>query len=614
MQTKIDLYQKTVPLAQLGIWEHNLLTGELYWNTIVRAIYEVAADFTPSLKQTLQFYPDKEAVRGLINQVLQTHQPKTGVFQLQAISGRVKWVRLRANVHLERDVCTTIHGTLEDITQERASIQANLAQEQQFHQAFDFAPIGMALVSLAGNWLKANDSLCQLLGYTEAELRQITFQEITFGDDLASDLNQMHRLLAGTIDRYSIEKRYIHKRGQLIWTLLHVSLVRDQQNTPLYFVSQIKDISERKNYIELLQWQRQRLDNIIQSTGVGTWEWDVPSDNVICNPRASAIVGYDPDELSDCQMTAWHKLIHPDDQLANTQLLTQCFQHQMDFYVSECRMRHKDGYWIWVEIRGKVMEWTSSGQPRFMLGTYLDIHARRSLQEEQRKTLTVVSNQNSRLLNFAHIVSHNLRSHAGNIQMLTDMLIQEVDEQERQEYITMLQLNATNLQETLLHLNEVINVQAVDKRSKKPVGLRHEVERILTILSEPLRQVEAQVQTEISEQLVVHYDPAYLESVLLNLVSNCIKYRHPDRVLSIRLVALPVAEGHQLQVIDNGVGIDLKRHGHKLFGMYKTFHGNADARGIGLFLIKHQIEAMAGQLSVESQVNAGTTFTVTIQA
>ena len=614
MQTKFKLYRRAVPLARLGIWERNLVTGELYWNDTVRDIYEVDPDFSPSPERNLMFYFDQAAAQHLIDAVFESHKPKTGKFQLRATSGTVKWVRIRANVHVEEGICTVLYGTVEDITEEVIMINTHLEREQRFEQAFDFAPIGMAMVSLEGNWLKVNNSICQLLGYAENELLQFTFQDLTYPDDLGSDLQQMHRLLAGMISRYSIEKRYIHKNGQLIWVLLNVSLVRDQQNTPLYFISQVKDISERKKHLDLLQRERQRLDNIIRSTGVGTWEWDIRTNQVICDARSLAILGYGSDELGNSDMTTWHSLIHPDDRQANALLLEQCFRRKLDFYASECRMFHKDGQWIWIEIRGKVIEWTEDDQPLLMLGTYMDIHERKSLEEEQKKMLEIVSEQNNRLLNFAHIVSHNIRSHAGNIQMLTDILTYEQDEQERKECTAMLLTNTTNLQETLVHLNEVIKVQGSDLKNKKPLNLLHEIERILIILSESLRQAQAQVHTEVSEQIEVRYDPAYLESILLNLISNCIKYRHPDRQLVINLKAIPNHGSIVLEVTDNGLGIDLSMHGHKLFGMYKTFHGNTDARGIGLFLTKSHVEAMNGRISAESAANVGTTFTIIIKS
>ncbi|WP_158617534.1 PAS domain S-box protein [Legionella sp. km772] len=118
--------------------------------------------------------------------------------------------------------------------------------QSRFHAAFDFAAIGMALVSLEGHFLKVNKSLCQLVGYSEEELLKLTFQDLTYQDDLGTDLKLVQQLLEGEILTYQLEKRYLHKKGTIIWTLLSVSLLRDKENNPLYFISQIQNIDARK--------------------------------------------------------------------------------------------------------------------------------------------------------------------------------------------------------------------------------------------------------------------------------------------------------------------------------------------------------------------------------
>ena len=129
----------------------------------------------------------------------------------------------------------------------RRKAEAKLREsEERFHGAFANAAIGMAIVSLEGRWLQVNRSLCEMIGYCESELLATTFQEITHPDDLETDLGYMRQLLAGEIPYYHLEKRYLHKQGHIVWILLSVSLVRDSEGNPLYFIAQIQDITERK--------------------------------------------------------------------------------------------------------------------------------------------------------------------------------------------------------------------------------------------------------------------------------------------------------------------------------------------------------------------------------
>ena len=115
-----------------------------------------------------------------------------------------------------------------------------------FKSAFEFAAIGMALVSPEGKWLRVNRSVCKITGYSEAEMLQRTFQDITHPDDLELDLENVRKMLAGEIETYQMEKRYYHKDGTIVWVLLSVSLVRTKSGEPLFFISQIQDITRQK--------------------------------------------------------------------------------------------------------------------------------------------------------------------------------------------------------------------------------------------------------------------------------------------------------------------------------------------------------------------------------
>ena len=121
-----------------------------------------------------------------------------------------------------------------------------LSPDALFQSAFEFAAIGMALVSPEGKWLRVNRSICKITGYSEAELLERTFQDITHPDDLDQDLEYVRKMLAGEIDTYQMEKRYFRKDGTIVWILLSVSLVRTKSGEPLFFISQIQDITRQK--------------------------------------------------------------------------------------------------------------------------------------------------------------------------------------------------------------------------------------------------------------------------------------------------------------------------------------------------------------------------------
>jgi diguanylate cyclase (GGDEF)-like protein/PAS domain S-box-containing protein len=167
--------------------------------------------------------------------------------------GNWVWLESRGRAVHDSDGALIELQTVErDITAERQTARELREAEERFRNAFDQAPIGKALVSPDGRFTRVNSALCRITGYPEADLLATTFQSLTHPDDLGADLERMQQVLDGSSDSYAIEKRYRHADGHYIWALLYVSVVRDETGVPLYFVSQIQDISEQKSAAERL--------------------------------------------------------------------------------------------------------------------------------------------------------------------------------------------------------------------------------------------------------------------------------------------------------------------------------------------------------------------------
>lgn len=175
-------------------------------------------------------------------------------------------------------------GTTTDITARTRVEEALRESEERFFNAFEHAAIGMALLAPDGRWLVVNRALCELVGYSAEELRSKTFQDITHPDDLESDLAHVRQLLAGEIRGYDMEKRYLHKRGDVVWILLSVSLVRDAESEPLYFVAQIQDITERKR-------AQEEIEQIYRYTPAGLFLFDRDYRFIRVNQRMADING-----------------------------------------------------------------------------------------------------------------------------------------------------------------------------------------------------------------------------------------------------------------------------------------------------------------------------------
>lgn len=615
MNHHLELYKKAAELANIGIWELNIKNNELFWDYITKKIFETGENYEPLLHEALALYvpsAEQDHVADELSKTILTGKALSSQFQIETFQGNIKWVEINSQAEFENDECTRLVGTIQDITTQKKLLKELELNHYKFLTAFDHAPIGMALVSPEGKWMKVNNNICKMLGYDREELMALTFQDLTHPDDLQADLDHVESLLNRTASTYTMEKRYFHKDGRIVWILLSVSLVWNSDDTPLYFISHIKDISDTKKNSERLKKERERLKNVIETTRIGTWEWNFTLNKVTNDERCYAMLGYAKKEIELSKIEVLQAIVHTDDAPMIRASLEGCFNRTNDYYQCEYRMLHKDGSWIWVESHGKVIKWSADGAPLVMLGTREDISRRKQIEEVQLKAMDIISDQNRRLINFAHIVSHNLRSHAGNFRMLLELLNMEEDEQEKTHMLGLLMQNADNLSETIANLNEVVSFQLNDKKQTKPINLYEQIKKTLTAIQALAKKQNAHFSVLVDEGLNLNYNPAYLESILLNFFTNAIKYRHPDRPPIISITSFKEEDRIILEIKDNGLGIDLKLHGKKLFGMHKTFHDHADSRGIGLFITKNQVEALGGTISVESEVNVGTTFRLSL--
>jgi PAS domain S-box-containing protein len=269
----------------------------------------------------------------------------------------------------------------------------------------------------------------------------------------------------------------------------------------------------------------------------------------------------------------------------------------------------KDGS-VTTFLTSKIPLLGTDGKAYGLLGLGMDISHLKKQEGELRNLINVTSLQNKKLVNFAHIVSHNLRSHTANFSMLLDFLVHETDEKEKEKILEMLKMASNNLSETLENLNEVVSISTNSGQEKISVNLNEKIASVLQNLSTFLGNYRATIVNKITDSTNVKVVPEYLESILMNFITNAVKYRSPKRAPVITLSASCNESYTILSIADNGLGIDLEKHGEKLFGMYKTFHENDEARGIGLYITKNQIEAMDGKVSASSTVGKGTTFNI----
>ncbi|UPT69787.1 MAG: PAS domain S-box protein [Flavobacterium sp. JAD_PAG50586_2] len=327
-------------------------------------------------------------------------------------------------------------------------------------------------------------------------------------------------------------------------------------------------------------------------------------DFITVNAEFCKIVGYSEEELTDFN---FQKITHPDDLDENLNCLSKLKDESISDFAVEKRYLNKSGKTVWVNLIGARL-WKSDEKSKHHIAIIEDITDKKRAEEELKQSFELVSDQNKRLLNFSYIVSHNLRSHTSNIQTISDFLETADTKEERDEMIDLLKKVSQSLNETMSNLNEVVSIRTNINLSIEKLNLCEYIEKARSLLSQQIAKQEVNLQNLVPPTISVNYNAAYLESILFNLISNAIRYSHKDRKPEIVITFDEAA--NSLTIKDNGIGIDLDKNGEKLFGMYKTFNNNPDSKGIGLFLVKNQIDAMGGTISVKSKLNEGTSFTI----
>ena len=486
-----------------------------------------------------------------------------------------------------------------------------LKNEMKFKTIIDQAPIGFAIINTrSGNVMEANKKYCDMFGFNFEEIKQMDVTSLTHPNDLAKILEYIKSLDEGKITEYSMEKRCITKTGDVIWVNLSVSQLFESNEKPTSHIAFVIDITERKEAEALIEKSQARFKSLIDTIDGIVWEYDLETkSSTFISKKIENLLGYLVEEYSESP-EFWEDHIHPEDREFALALSAKENKNHVN-HDYEYRMLKKNGEIIWVrDIINYVFE---NGKPVISRGIMIDITIMKEAEKNLSNSLQLVTEQNKRLLNFSYIVSHNLRSHTSNIESIISLIESAESEEERNEMMQLLKSVSNSLDETMKHLNEVVNINTNINLVIKPLNLINYIDKTKEVLSEQILSNKVTLTTNIPEDATINYNSAYLESILYNLVSNAIRYRHPQRKPIISINLYQQNDKTIIEVSDNGIGIDLVRNADKIFGMYKTFSSNSDARGIGLFITKNQVDAMGGSITVDSIPNEGTTFKIYVK-
>ncbi len=314
---------------------------------------------------------------------------ETMEIRAQHKDGTWRWLEAAGTNLLHDPAVHAIIGNFRDVTERRAaaeSIQKSAAalrqSEERFRSAFEDAPIGIALVDIDGRMLRVNRTWCDALGYTEEEMRARSFQDLTHPDDLEASVEALGRLRSGEISTFEQEKRYVHKQGHLIWAILKVSLHLGEDGKPLYFVSQMQDITQRKLAEEALASSEQRFRTVADALNEAVWDLDMTTGRVWWGEGLRRLFGYTPAETGG-KVAFWEGRVHPDDRDGVLTETWAAIDRGDPEWAVEYRFRRSDGDYAIVLDRASIMR-DESGRAVRLVGALVDISERREAEEALR--------------------------------------------------------------------------------------------------------------------------------------------------------------------------------------------------------------------------------------
>lgn len=263
---------------------------------------------------------------------------------------------------------------------------------------------------------------------------------------------------------------------------------------------------------------------------------------------------------------------------------------------------------IWVRISGEPL-FNKTGEVVKVRGILMDIDRYKTTEFALNKSLEITTKSNGQLKNFTHILSHNIRNHASNLQLISSLVNYEKLDDAHAELFGMIKNVSQGLDATLEDLSQALKIKE-SVVLPELIDFQVVMDKTIGILESDIHVNRARVTGDFTVRQI-HFPKIYLESIFLNLVSNAIKYRKPEVDPMIQLRSYKDDSGYTvLECRDNGLGIDLSLHGQKIFGLYKTFHDHKDAHGVGLFLVKTQIESQGGRIELDSTLGIGSTFKI----
>lgn len=470
------------------------------------------------------------------------------------------------------------------------------------------AGVGLAVVDSRGLTVRVNASLCQLLGYSAEELSRMTAAEVTHPDDVEKDAALFRELVAGGgRDRYTIDKRYLHKSGATVWGRLTLTVVN--AGSERYAVAVVEDITDRRAAEEAIRAAHERYELVARATNDVIWDWDPVGGTIVWNDALRTMFGYEPAGIPD-PLLWWERHIHPEDRDRVVSGINAVINGTGTAWTDEYRFERADGRFTEVLDRAYVSRGTD-GRPVRMIGAMVDITERKEAERAAESLATAATRlyaeaeaANRTKDEFLATLSHELRTPLTAILGWAQMLVEnDLDDDLKRSAVETIHRSAI-AQARLI--DDVLDVSRITtgklRLDVRPVSMSDVIRGSLDAVALAASARGVEIAIEDRDPAVVMGDPTRLQQIVWNLLTNAIKFTRPGGRVSIEtrtrtdLVTLTVSDDGQ------GIPPDLLPH---IFEPFRQGDPGAtrphSGLGLGLAIVRYLVEAHGGTVTAHSE-------------
>ncbi len=606
-------YKLATSASGEGIWEWELATGKCFfsdnWSSLLGFSEALTLEHIDQFRaiihpEDLQYHDS--VIKQMIEQKLVNNSLE---FRLKKADATHGWFLARGSVVTDNNGNPVkITGSTSEITEQKKIKQELLKTKELLEDAGRMSKIGAWEVDIHSGevyWSKVTREIHEVdETYEINNLEGVNFYKE--GLHRKKITNCVNDLVQYGIE-YDDEFKIITAKGTEKWVrAMGKREVSNEKTVRIYGTFQ--DIDQQKKAQEELLYTKNKLESIFNEMDSVIWSVSLPDYKLIFStPSAEKLYECKLDEWK-ANPSIWIDVMHPEDKHFEQKIWDKLARkNQFDV---EYRIITKSGIVKWIRNKGKTI-FDAQGIPLRLDGITTDITYRKRAEIELKEVLEVTQSQNERLKNYAYIVSHNLRSHSANISSLLQILKDEASKELQQNQVfEMLNQASENLLDTIAHLSDIALVNTLSRQRLEKIDLNTEIQKSISNVSQQASVQKVAINYQQQQGIFIKGLHSYVESIFLNLLTNAIKYASSERVSFVEIEVTQIKDKVIVAVKDNGLGIDLSKYGNRVFRLYERFHKNEDSRGLGLFMVKNQIEALKGNIQIKSEVNVGTTFTL----